>query len=117
MENGCWELVVPSVTFLEWPSVCDGFKSGEYGVLDDCFKAGMLVVDDVGAEHDPSRNAADKLCQLLSKREKKFTLITTNVIPGLWAERFDERISDRFFRNSTIVDLGLVNSFSTTSHP
>jgi DNA replication protein DnaC len=104
-EGGKWGLRVPTVLFLRWPEVCDGMKQGSYGVIDDAANAGLLVVDDVGAEHDPSRNATDKLCQILSRREKRFTVITTNIGPDAWGQRFDLRVADRLLRNSVVLNL------------
>ena len=93
------------VTLLRWPEATDGFKAGEYGCIEEAINAGLLIIDDVGAEHDPSRNGTDKLCQVLSRREKRFTLLTTNIKPEAWAERFDVRIADRLLRNSVVLNL------------
>ncbi len=101
-----------SLQFLRWPEVCDGFKEGNYGIVEDCLNAGLLILDDIGAEHDPSRSAANKLCEILSRREDKFTLVTTNIDPAAWAQRFDVRINDRLLRNSTVIDLGGVSSYA-----
>ena len=95
-----------------WPEVADGFKEGCYGVIGDMIEAGLLILDDVGAEHDPSKNGQDKLCQILSRRERKQTLITTNIAPDQWMEFFEARITDRLFRNSVHVDLSGAPSFA-----
>lgn len=100
------------VSFHHWPEICDGFKRGEYGVVSDMISDSLLVIDDLGAEHDPSKVGMDKMCQILSRRERKFTMITTNVSPTVWRERFDARVEDRLFRNSVIVDLFGVESYS-----
>jgi DNA replication protein DnaC len=112
MEDGMWGFSVPSVLFVRWPEVADGFKEGNYGVIQDSLDASLLIIDDVGAEHDPSRNAADKLCQILSRREQMFTVITTNIEPMMWSEKFDMRIADRLLRNSVIVDINETKSHS-----
>jgi DNA replication protein DnaC len=112
MEAGNWGMKVPSVKFVRWPEITDAFKEGHYGVINDCNEVSFLIIDDIGAEHDPSRNAADKLCQILSHRERKFTLITTNISPAAWPERFDARIADRLMRNSRVVDLNNLSSYS-----
>lgn len=107
---------VPDVLFLRWPQTCDGFKEGNYGVIEDAAEASLLILDDVGAEHDPSHNAADKLCQILTRREapgdRRFTLVTTNISPEEWAIRLDARIADRFLRNARLVDLRAVASYA-----
>lgn len=112
-ESGAWQkpLRIPGSVFLRWPETCDGFKEGNYGVIQDCFEAELLFLDDVGAEHDPSKNGTDKLCQILSRREQRFTVITTNIVPQAWETRFDKRIVDRLLRNSAIVDLADTASY------
>lgn len=114
-EQGHWKNLVPSSAFYRWPEIADAFKRGEYGVVDDMMGLSLIVLDDIGAEHDPSRNAMDKLCQVLSRREKRFTLVTTNISPDVWPERFDVRVADRLFRNSRIVDLSDVHSYALVS--
>lgn len=103
---------VPSVDMYRWPDITDGFKEGRYSVIEDMLDSDMLIIDDIGAEHDPSKNATDKLCQILSHREFKFTLMTTNIVPGAWWEKFEARVADRLLRNSTVVDLSNVGSYA-----
>lgn len=114
---GIWERKVLkkplSVIAVSWPAVCDGFKEGMYGVVDDLIRDDFVAIDDIGAEHDPSQNAADKLCQILSRREARWTIVTTNIAPAAWAKRFDARIEDRLLRRSTVVDMTAVPSFTT----
>lgn len=103
---------LPSVVYLNWPEVVDSFRENFTGTMDDMLSAGLLVLDDVGAEYDPTQNATNKLCQILTRREKEFTVITTNVNPISWADKFDARICDRFLRNSEVVDLFGVRSYA-----
>ena len=111
-EKGGWKSNSPDSLYLSWPETTDHLKAGDYYIIDEAIRSSLLVLDDLGAEHDPSRNAADKLCQILSRRERKFTIVTTNIIPEAWAERFDVRIADRFLRNSVVVDLLTVPSYA-----
>ena len=113
-EKGHWGSTVPGSHWLSWPEVTDGFKNGCYSVTESAIETSLLVLDDVGAEHDPSRNAADKLCQILSRREFRFTVITTNIVPTAWSQRFDVRITDRLMRNSVLVDLSGITSYAVT---
>lgn len=99
--------------FWHWPRLLDTFKNGGWDAIEDMFTATVLIIDDLGAGHDPSGVGTDKLCQVLSKREKMWTLITTNVMPPAWEESFDRRVASRFMRNSTLVDLSDVPDFST----
>lgn len=111
MESRYWPNP-PSCLFASWSTITDGFKLGEYGFIEDANNADLLIIDDLGSEHDPSTNAADKLCQILSKRERKFNLITTNIQSSAWPKRFDARIADRLLRNSVVIDLNGVKSFA-----
>lgn len=74
--------------------------------MEDAFNSDLVIIDDVGSENDPWKVCADRFCQILSRREKRFTVITTNVKPEQWAERFDGRISDRLMRSSVVVSIG-----------
>jgi DNA replication protein DnaC len=103
---GAWgSKKAPSAMFISWPeaAVQLGEKNREF--IFDSFDADLLVIDDVGAENDPWKISADGFRQILSRREKKFTVITTNIAPAYWGERFDARSADRLMRNSTDCDL------------
>jgi len=100
--------------FRRWPALLDLLKNGNWEATDDLFNAAVLILDDVGAAHDPSRLGTDKLCQLLSHREKRWTLVTTNLSSKQWPEVFDRRIASRFLRNSIVIDLSSVPDFSVT---
>lgn len=101
-----------SIQRISWPETCDGFKEGQFGVVSDLMAADFALIDDIGAEHDPSRIGVDKLCQIFSRRETKWTLVTTNIAPSSWHQKFDARIEDRLLRRSTIVDMFGVPSFA-----
>jgi len=99
--------------FVRWPETTQEVDRGEYEWLfEEMMSVDLLVIDDAGAENDPWKKAANKLCQILSRREQKFTVITTNIKVESWPERFDTRIADRLFRNSQLVDLFGVESYS-----
>lgn len=91
----------------------DRLKAGSWDLVQDCMSIPVLVIDELGGGHDPSRVGVDKLCQILSHRENKWTVITTNILPAAWEENFDRRVASRLLRNSTIVDLSDVPDFST----
>lgn len=113
-ETGKWGCEqMPSAMFLSWPEAASQFNEKNFSVMTDAMNADLLIVDDIGAENDPWKICADKLCQVLSRREKKFTVVTTNIQPAEWAKVFDGRINDRLLRNSVVVDISNVPSFST----
>lgn len=98
--------------FWSWPELLDAMKNGQWELVEDCINAPCLIIDELGGGHDPSQVGVDKLCQILSKRENKWTLITTNVVPHSWEEKFDRRVASRFLRNSTLVDLSSVPDYN-----
>lgn len=95
-----------------WPQFLDQLKEGQWDLVQDAIAVPVLILDELGGGHDPSRVGVDKLCQILSKREGMWTMITTNISPSSWEETFDRRIASRFFRSSEIVDLTQVPDFS-----
>ena len=99
--------------FRSWPALLDLLKGGNWEETGDLFGAMVLILDDIGAAHDPSRVGVDKLCQLLSHREDRWTLVTTNLNPVEWPDVFDRRVASRLLRNSDVVDLSSVPDFST----
>ncbi len=115
-EGGHWSQV-PDALFLHWPTVCDDFKNGHFTAFDDWCRVTLLILDDAGAEHDPSKMAAAKLCQLLTRRARLWTFLTTNLQPDTWETGFDARIADRLLRHSQLCDLTPVPSYATHPHP
>ena len=102
----------PQSLYLAWPECANEFNDRNFSVMHDAFDNELLIIDDIGAENDPWKLCADRLCQILSRRERMFTVSTTNVQPAQWSERFDGRINDRLLRNSVVVDLTGVPSFA-----
>lgn len=111
METNDGQRVVESA-FSFWPETVDLWKDRKDWNIDYLIDADLLVIDDIGAEHDPSKIGTEKLFRILERREKKWTIVTTNVIPTAWEERFERRVADRLFRNFTHVDLTQVPSYS-----
>lgn len=95
----------PASTYIHWPEAASAFQEKEFGIMEDAFNSELVIIDDVGSENDPWKVCADKFCQILSRREKRFTVVTTNVSPEQWTERFDGRINDRLMRSSVICQL------------
>ena len=82
-----------------WPSLCDRMQREEetthaFSFAEDC---GLLILDDIGAEHQTSAMIS-KLCRLMESRLRKWTIITTNLSPADWRDR-DSRISSRLIRD------------------
>lgn len=83
------------VVLWSWPELLDHFKSGNWDSIDTMFDTTVLIIDELGGGHDPTTVGVDKLCQVLSRREKRWTLITTNITPEHWQDKFDRRIASR----------------------
>lgn len=112
-ERGNWQDGPPSVFSIRWTEAVASMneKRDEFWVQ-DAMDASWLFIDDIGAENDPWKKATDRLCQILSRRERKFSVVTTNTASANWPDRFDIRVADRLFRNSVIVDMTGVPSYS-----
>ena len=104
-------LVAPDSIFLFWPHVASRIYRKDYSALTRADAASLVTIDDLGAEHDPFKIAADQACQILSAREQKHTVITTNIDPANWHEFFGHRIAERLLRNSQVVHLAGVPSY------
>ena len=98
--------------YWHWPALLDALKNGGWDLIEDCFSTPLLIIDELGGGHDPSTVGIDKLCQILTRREHRWTLITTNLAPADWRSAFDNRVASRLFRNSTLIDLSDVPDYS-----
>jgi DNA replication protein DnaC len=104
---------IPEVAFWRWPELLDAFKEGAWHLTKDIIKAELVIIDEIGGGHDPSQIGTEKLCQVLSRREEKWTLITTNLSPQTWRDKFDQRVVSRFYRNSEQINLSNVPDYMT----
>jgi DNA replication protein DnaC len=97
---------------VNWAEQVNYFKAGNWEI-DDMLETDLLMIDDIGAEHDPTKFGLEKLYLILERREFRWTIITTNLSPDAWEHRFERRIADRLFRNFEHVDLSELPSYST----
>lgn len=107
------EYRLPICKFYNWPSLMTEMKSGEWGIVEEILPAELLILDDVGAEHDPSHIAVERLYVVLEARVNRWTIITTNYGPAHWENRFERRISSRLMRNSRHVALDQVPDWNS----
>jgi DNA replication protein DnaC len=110
---GEWKNKIPSVQYIFWPTIATELARKQDWPITEAVSSDLLLWDDLGAESDPWKTCADATCQILSRRERKFTMITTNITDTQWGERFDKRIEDRLLRKSIVVDMTHVPSFAT----
>ena len=94
---------VPSLTY--WPRMVDALRDGNaWGLYRDMARWPYLVLDDVAAERDPSGFSSDKLSTLLGCRERRWTVITSNLFLEDIA-RIDNRIASRMARNGAVLEI------------
>lgn len=100
--------------FVNWAAIVDGFKPPrcDYQIVEDLQICTLLVLDDIGAEYDPSKLGAAKLYSALNRREHRWNIITTNYTPEEWGQQFDNKVSSRLFRNAEHIDLTGVPDYS-----
>jgi len=114
-EKGWWRPNVPSALFRTWAEIADEESTERAtALLNDARDCGLIVLDDVGTEVDRFKSGLviERLRDLLSRRDKpsRWTVITTNVGPEWWAEKWDMRVADRLLRGSRVVSLAGVKS-------
>jgi DNA replication protein DnaC len=88
--------------FISWVKFLSRQRSGEFGELQELSAVPFLVIDDVGAEHDPSGFAKARLYELLDARLGKWTVITSNLSVAALAG-VDVRIASRLTRGGSVV--------------
>ena len=106
----------PSTEWVDWVDWWERYQDGRpCRDLSDIISSDCLLLDDVGAESDRYKSGQNTaiLCQILGKRERKFTVITTNIPKEKWGEKFDTRVADRLKRNGAVyVSFWGIKSFN-----
>lgn len=85
-----------------WPKLLSQLRDQDYWRVQDLSDCNFVFIDEVSVEHDPSGFAKDKLCEILSCRVNKWTVITSNLTLQKLAE-IDARISSRMIRGKSVV--------------
>jgi DNA replication protein DnaC len=80
--------------------VSDGFKAGNYGIVDRMEEESLAILDDMGADHDPSRVTASKTDRVLRSRNGKWTVVTVNLPLAEIGEKLDNRIASFLIRDN-----------------
>lgn len=96
---------VSSPVFVQWPTICELDTSFFLDWLRwDVSSAMMVILDDVGAESERYRNGENesRLLRVLEACERKWLMVTTNVRPKDWVQRWDQRIADRLLKAARI---------------
>lgn len=100
----------PVTEFVHWPSLCIEIEEGvkESMAVRDVENADCVILDDIGAETDRYKSgfSTGLLARVLDGLKNKWGIITTNVHPSKWRERWDKRVEDRLLRhNSQIISM------------
>lgn len=94
--------LISPIFMRHWPKLLEKLRDKEYWRIGECLDANVLFLDELALEHDPSGFGADKMCQILSGRVGKWTIITSNL--GMEKiEAIDTRIASRMVRDGSVV--------------
>jgi DNA replication protein DnaC len=86
--------------FCDWRQFADDIRGGGYDrLVQDACDEWLLIVDDFGAERDPSGFIAAAADRILNSRRAKWTLLTTNLGLDEIGRRMDVRIASRLVRD------------------
>ena len=102
----------PDAMYAHWPSFLDALKGGDWERVKEAQCVSLLVLDEIGGGYDRSQIGVDKLCTILTAREARWTIITTNLLPDAWEEALERRVASRMFRRAVHVDLSGVSDYS-----
>jgi DNA replication protein DnaC len=86
-----------------WSRIMAKLYNGEYDGISDILSETLLVIDDFGAAHDPSKYGVSKLLEIMNRREGKWTVFTSNMTMEQIADTMDTRIASRFIRDGSKV--------------
>lgn len=95
------ELLNP-VQFQSWSKLLEQYRSGDYWRLNDIRECNFVVLDDIGVEGTRSSFGDGKLYETITARERKWTVITSNLTLDQ-ISKLDVRLSSRLIRESNLV--------------
>lgn len=103
--QGSWHVPAPGCTYANWPEEAKRCESPGYSLPEEVVQDSLVVLDHVGRDGSLSMDGSNRLCQVLARREQKFTIITTPQPRSAWAWSFEPRVIERLQMNSVIVDV------------
>lgn len=89
--------------FVSWRKLVDRIRGGGYDEIDGIGETDFVVIDDIGAEHDPSGFAKSILDRIADARLNKWTVWTSNLLLNDINKRIDTRISSRMIRGESVI--------------
>lgn len=86
-----------------WQRLLSKLRQGDsYDLMDNIRDANLYFLDDFGTER-PTEFALEKLYEIIEARNRKWTILTSNLSVQQIAKTVDTRISSRLIRNNSIV--------------
>lgn len=85
-----------------WPKLLSRLRNKEFWMIDELAECSFVFLDEIAVEHDPSGFAKDKLCELLSRRVRSWTVLTSNLTLEKLAV-LDTRIPSRMIRDGSVA--------------
>ncbi len=87
--------------FFDIRKISDGFKNGQWGAVDAMEETWLSILDDVGADHDPSKITVSKIDRVLRTRKERgrWTLVTVNLPLDEIGSKLDSRIASFVIRD------------------
>lgn len=87
-----------------WAGVVGDMIEGDYSGIRDLKEDWFVCLDDIGAEYVKNRElSTSKLYDILTARERLFTVITANLSLEQINRQMDARIASRLLRNGSVV--------------
>lgn len=114
----CYAYAQEGAVLARWGKIIEGARNSDMTLFNRACKDHFKVIDDLGVdcfdrEGKATPFAIQKMGELLDRRLRKWTVITTNFSRSQLAKEFDSRISSRLMRDgSVIVDCFDVRDFS-----
>lgn len=97
------EIIYPG-SWVNWPKLAGELLGNSgYTRLDEIQSEKLIVIDEIGADRDPSGHVRDCLARVLTGRVNKWTVITSNKSLGEIQRDIDTRISSRMLRDGSVV--------------
>jgi DNA replication protein DnaC len=95
-----------------WPRLSDEIKDGKFWKVQELCDVAFAVIDELGADYDPSGMIVSKLDRILNERLGKWTVITSNMSVADMAQKLDTRIASRLRRGGGEVVEILTKDFN-----
>lgn len=85
-----------------WPELVSELRAGEFYRVKELGDCNLVLLDEVVIEHDPTGFVKDRLCELLKRRAKKWTILTSNLTLEA-IKNIDTRIASMMVRDGSAV--------------